>query len=551
MRSITLRAFGAFLALVLVFQFSDVHAEELAEKQIIHTSNGSEPRELDPRKITGVPETHIVSNIFEGLTEIDQVTLKPYPGVAKSWEISEDGKTYTFHLRKEAKWSDGKPVTANDFVYSWKSVLEPAFAAEYAYQLHYIKNAKDFNEGKIKDFSQVGVKALDDYTLKVELESPTPFFLFLTAFETLRPVAKHVVEKFEGLEWTKPENFVGNGPFVVSEWKLNAHIKLTPNPHYWDKENVKTSEVWIYPVENQETEERMFFAGKIHLAYEVPDLKIPLYKKQIAENPGKYHPYHEVPYLGSYFYRFNTTRKPFNDKRVRKAFALAIDRTLVTDRVTRAGEMPSYSFTPPGIAGYEPNKYVPQQATAEALNKAKALLAEAGYPDGKDFPKVEILFNTSDNHRRIALALQQMIKKNLGVEVGLYNQEWKVYLNSEKKLDYDLSRAGWIGDYADPNTFLDLFVTDGGNNRTGWGNKEYDALIAQAGTERDHAKRLEIFHKAEALLMEEMPILPIYIYTNQYLASPKLKTRTLDGKIIDYNSNVMDRWAFKQWVLVK
>lgn len=531
-------------------------AFELAKKQIVRIGNGAEPRELDPSKSTGVPESHIIDNLFEGLTSLDPKDLSPVPGVAETWVESDDKLTYTFKLRKNAKWSDGKPLTAHDFVFAWQRALSPEFASEYAYQLYYIKNGEAYNKGDMKDPKKLGVKAKDDRTLIVTLEKPTPFFLRLTAFHTLYPVPKHVVSKFEGQEWTKVKNIVSNGPFVLAEWKLNQHIKLVPNPNYWNKDLIKLQAAYIYPIENQDTEERTFFAGKLHKTNEAPVLKIPVYERQKEKNPDKYHPYRADPYLGIYYYRLNVTKAPLNDVRVRKALVLAIDRKLITERVTRGGEQPATTFTPPNTGGYTADPMLPvtldvKDKKDSPLAQAKKLLADAGYPDGKGFPKIEILFNTSEKHRKVALAVQQMLKKNLNIEVGLYNQEWKVYLNNQKKLNYSISRAGWIGDYPDPNTFLDMWVTGGGNNQTGWSNKEYDKLIEQASKESDQAKRYEIFQKAEKILLTELPVLPIYYYTQPTLVSEKLKMQTNDGKLIDYVSNIQDRLFLKNLVLAK
>jgi len=524
---------------------------KLASKQIVRLGNGAEPKELDPSKSTGVPESHILDNLFEGLTSLDPVTLTELPGVAHKWGKSKDGLTYTFHLRKDAKWSDGKPLVAQDFVWSWARALSPALASEYAYQLHYIKNGKAFNEGKIRDPKKLGVKAVGKHKLIVTLEQPTPFFTRLTAFHTLYPVPRHMIEKYPGQKWTKAGVLVGNGPFVLNEWRLNSHIKLLPNPNYWDKKLIKIKEAWFYPIENQDTEERTFFAGKLHKTNEVPVMKIPTFKRQIKKSPNKYHPYQSVPYLGVYYYRFNVTKKPLNDKRVRRALNLAIDRTLIAERVTRGGEQPADAFTPPGTGGYTYDPTLPIHADAKALKEARSLLAAAGYPGGKGFPKIDILFNTSEKHKKVALAIQQMLNKNLGIEIGLYNQEWKVYLDNQRKLNYAISRAGWIGDYPDPNTFLDMWVTGGGNNQTGWSNLKYDKLISDASKTTDEAKRLSYFRQAEKILLDELPVLPIYYYTKTGLISKDLKMQTNKGELIEYTSNIQDRLFLKNLVITK
>ncbi|NRA45151.1 MAG: peptide ABC transporter substrate-binding protein [Oligoflexales bacterium] len=486
-------------------------------QQILKFGNGSEPRELDPSTSTGTPESRILDNLFEGLTQLDPFSFEPVPGVAEKWDISKDGLEYTFYLRKDAKWSDGKALNAHDFVKSWKRALDPKTASEYAYQLYYIKNGEAYKTGKIKDPSLLGFKAINEHTLLVTLEHPTAYFLRLTAFHTLFPTPSHVIAKYPDKEWTKEGKMVSNGPFKMAEWELNNFVKLIPNEHYWDKKKVKLQGVYFYPIENQDTEEKSFFAGELHQTYEVPIIKIPTYERQMKRNQGKYHPYKTHPYLASYFYRFNTTKKPFDDMRVRRAFALTVDRKLLVDRVTRRGELPANSFTPPGVSGYTYKGDLPASVTPEVIKEAQQLLKDAGYLGGKGFPKVELLYNTSENHKKIALAIQQMWKKHLGVEIGIINQEWKVYLNTQRKLNYDISRAGWVGDYPDPNTFLNMFVTDGGQNETGWSNKEYDQLIELAAKTAEQDKRFSYLYKAESILMRELPILPLYIYTKSQL----------------------------------
>ena len=522
-----------------------------AKEQIARIGNGAEPRELDPAISTGVPESKILDNLFEGLTTLDPFTLEPIPGVAKSWTVSKDGKVYTFKLRHDAKWSDGRAITAEDFVWSWRRAVSPKLASEYAYQLYYIKNGEKINLGAIKDLKRLGVSALDKHTLKVELENPTPFFLKLAAFHTLYPIPRHIVEKHSGQSWTRPGVMVTNGAFKLSEWKLNQHIKVVPNEYYWDRSKVRLTAAYFYPIENLDTEERTFFAGKLTMTYEVPHLKIPVYKKQQKRKPSSFHPYRSDPYLGTYFYRFNVTKKPLNDKRVRRALALAIDRTLIVEKITKGGQRPAGTFTPPNTAGYTAANVLPPRVTPETIKEAKKLLTEAGYPNGKGLPKVEILYNTSENHRKIAIAIQQMWKRNLGISVGLYNQEWKVYLNTQKKLNYQVSRAGWIGDYPDPNTFLDMWLKDGGNNNTGWWNAEYEKLIAAAAKEIDQKKRYDYFRKAEKILMDELPIMPIYVYTKPRLVSEKLRMVDGNNKIVNFAVNIQDRLMLKSFVLVK
>lgn len=464
--------------------------------------NGAEPESLDPAEITGQPEGRIASALFEGLTAFD-LNAEPQPGVAESWDISQDKLNYTFHLRKDARWSNGDRVTARDFVASWKRTLAPETASEYAYQLYYVKNGKPFNEGALTDFSQVGVKAPDDSTLQVTLENPTPFFLDLCAFVTLLPVHIPTIEKY-GSEWTKPGRLVGNGAYVLKEWRLNDRVRLEKNPCYWNATKVRIPTVDILPSGKQITSFNYYITGQADLMMDkglVPNALL----DDLRNRPD----FHAAPFLGTYFIRFNVTRPPFNDARVRKAFALAIDRQLLTKKITRAGEQPASSIVPPGTAGYTPPPGLERNP-----EQARVLLAEAGFPNGNNFPAFSYLYKgDSELDRDLAVEIQGMLRKELGVRMDLRGQEWKVYLRSMSSLDYDICRSTWVGDYRDPNTFLDMFLTDGGNNRTGWSDKQYDAWIAEAARETTNDKRFEAFRKAEhKLISEDAAIAPLYYY---------------------------------------
>lgn len=486
-------------------------------KMVLLRGNGAEPSDLDPQLVTGVPEHMILMGLFECLTGQDPKDLHPVPAAAERWEVSADQLTYTFYIRKNAQWSNGDAVTAHDFHRSYRRILEPTLAAQYAYMHHVVKGAQDYNEGKLKDFSQVGYKVVDDHTFQITLVGPTPYFLSLVNHTSWMPVHLPTVEKHgkayeRGSKWTRPENFVCNGPFTLAKWEVNQFISIVRNPKHWNAAAVKLDEIRFLPITDQATEERMFRDGKLHVTDTVPPTKIEVYQKN---SPA----YIRIdPYLANYFYRINVTKPPLNDKRVRQALALAIDREGIVKFVTKAGQIPAFNMTPPGTAGY-----TFRSSGSAGVAEAKKLLAAAGYPDGKGFPSVEILYNTQDTHRSVAEAIQQMWKQNLGIEVKLLNQEWKVYLDSQRQLNYQICRAGWTGDYVDPNTFLDMWLTGGGQNETGWGNKEYDRLITEAGRTADAAARLELFQKAEAILMDEMPILPIYFYTRSHLISPKVK----------------------------
>jgi oligopeptide transport system substrate-binding protein len=485
--------------------------------QILHFGNFAEPQGLDPHITTGIPEFQIQVALFEGLVTEDPKTAEPIPGTAESWTISEDRKTYLFKMRDGARWSNGDPVTAHDFVYSWKRLVTPGLASQYAYQLFYIENAEKYYNGEIDDFNQVGVAAVDDSTLEVKLRNPVPFFLSLLYHHSLYPVHRPTIEKFGKIDsrvskWTLPGNLVGNGPFSLKEWELNKIITVEKNPHYWGAPTVKLDEIHFYPINDVQTEERMFRSGRLHITNEVPIEKIDVYRK---ESPGLIR---MDPYLGTYFYRFNTLKEPFNDSRVRRALAMSIDRELIVEKVKKGGEIPAYAITPPDTNGFTPRAAIPYD-----IEGARKLLAEAGYPDGEGFPEVELLYNTFEGHRKIAVAVQQMWKKALNIDITLSNQDWKVYIDNERTMNYTICRGSWIGDYPDPNTFLDMWVTGGGNNRTGWSNKAYDALIARAAEATDTEDRYEYFQQAEALLAEEAPVIPIYTYTRVYLIRPEVK----------------------------
>ena len=484
-------------------------------EQILKVGNGSEPQDLDPQIVTGLLEMHILLSLMSGLADYDPKDLHPVPNLAESWDISPDQLTYTFHLRA-AKWSNGDPIVAADFVKSYHRMLAPSLASEYAYMLFVVTNAEAFNTGKLKNFDEVGFKAVDDRTLLIQLNAPTPYFLSLLPHQSWFPVHIPTIEKngplYErGNRWTRPETFVGSGPFTLAEWKQNQVIIVKKNPNFWDAATVKLKEIHFFPMEG-DTEELAFRTGQLHVTDTVPPTKIEVYKREHPEL------IQISPLLGTYYYVCNVNKPPLTDKRVRRALAMSINREGITKTVTRGNEQLAFSFTPPGCGDYPLHTYFKADIAA-----AKKLLAEAGYPDGKGFPKIEILYNTADTHRQIAESIQQMWKENLGIEVELVNQEWKVYLDSQRSKNYQVSRASWISDYIDPRSFLDMYVTDGGNNRAGWSNKEYDRLIREAGETADPQKRYDLFQQAETILMDEMPVIPIYFYTHKILMRPEVK----------------------------
>jgi len=441
--------------------------------KILLIGNGADPSDLDPQITTGLNEFNIESALFEGLVIPHPADLSPLPGVAESWEVSDDGLTYTFHLRHNARWSNGYEITAADFVFSAKRILAPALGGSYAYMLYPIRNAKAFNKGELKDFERVGVKALGSHTLEYTLNAPTPYFLTLMYHNAWFPVHHSTILKHgkfdeRGTRWTRPDNFVCNGPFHLQSWKISEKVTVRKNPYYWDAANVKLNGIDFYPINNVNTEERGFRAGQLHLTGSVPPAKIQRFK-------DNHYPFlKNAPWLGSYYYLLNTKQPPLNDKRVRQALSLAVDRQMLVDNIRRSGELPAFHFTPPDTAGY-----TSRASVHENIAEARQLLAEAGFPEGKGFPQLELLYNTSEGHRKMAEAIQQMWNKNLNIQVELVNQSWKVYLDRRTNGNYAIARASWIGDYNDPNTFLDLMVSDSGNNHTGWANVRYDVFLAK------------------------------------------------------------------------
>ncbi|MDC5821347.1 ABC transporter substrate-binding protein [Vibrio europaeus] len=493
---------------------SGSQSTELAAVQEIVRGNGTEVATIDPHKSQGVPESHVIRDLLEGLVNQD-ADGNTIPGVAESWETT-DNKTFTFHLRKDAKWSNGDPVTAGDFVYSFQRAVDPNTASPYSWYMEYTKmaNAKDIIAGK-KDKSELGVKAVDDHTLVVELDAAVPYFVMMMGHTTVKPVHKATVEKF-GDQWTKPENFVGNGAFVVDNWVVNERLVLKRNEKYWDNAKTKLNKVTFLPIENQVAEMNRFLAGEIDISYELP---VEHFKRLKKEHPE------EVSVTGNlctYYYIFNTKKAPFDDVRVRKAISYAIDRNIVTDAILAQGQKPAYFLTPEITAGFNPEMPAYGQMTqAERDAEAARLLEEAGF--GSDNPlKFNLLYNTSENHKKVAVALGSMWKKTLGLDVTLENQEWKTYLSTKDSGDFEVARAGWCGDYNEASSFLTLMKS---NNTTGgihYDSKAYDEIMTKAIAATSEEERQALYLEAEKLLANDMPIAPIYQYVKSRLLSPKV-----------------------------
>lgn len=587
--------------------------------------NGNEVQTLDSAKATGQPENRVINGLFEGLLRqtppkgwelLDpqaNVEMTAGPGMATHFDLSEDGRVYTFHMRQGAQWSDGSPVTADDFAWSWMRMLHPETASEYAYQLYYVAGAEKYNTsaiepgdrveveladrkdplqtfprgtlvrgilrevqkppepqlepaaterdkknadsawrkswlyvveikpesggqvdwqapGQVRTFwknaaarheqchfvlsdfqSNVGVKAEPD-RLVVTLNSRTPYFDELVAFYPLYPVNRRCIETHGSPNWAQPANIVGNGAFTLKFRRIRDRIRLVKNPRYWDAARVRLNVIDAMTVKSETTSLNMYLNDQIQWATIVPPYTIPDLKKDYADQ------FRSAPLLTTYFYRVNVTRPELADKRVRQALNLALDKQAICERVTRAGEIPAATYVPPGLPGYTAPVGTPRD-----VERAKQLLAAAGYPGGRGLPTIEILYNDVDAHRTIAETVQQMWKANLGVNTELRGLEWGVYLDSQNRLDYDVSRSGWIADYPDPNTFLDMFVTGNGNNKTGWSNARYDELIRLAAAEPDPARRMEMLREAETILLDEMPIIPMYFYVSKNLVHPSVK----------------------------
>jgi oligopeptide transport system substrate-binding protein len=604
--------------------------------------NNAEPKTLDPTTMTGEPEGRLAEALFEGLMRLDPKSLEPVPGAAESYEVSEDGRRYVFHIRKNARWSDGHPVTAHDFAYAWRRLQDPKQGSEYAYILHMVEGAEAFNtyadqakaleqevpnrlraflnahparvpRRALREFSEQnqlvartngtpdaslaellsstqpefehaqieqlqrsllqegrrrreaareaarhfgvdrGVFATDDRTLVVELRAPTPYFLELTAFHSSYPLPRWVVEaQGNADDWFLPNKIVGNGPFRMAEWQVGDHIRFVKSDTYWGKHEVRVNTIDALPVENQTASLNLYLSGDVDW---LPNNSYPV---DLADYLKTRPDFYRAPALIFYFYRINCERKPFNDFRVRKALNLAINRRQITDQVLGMGQIPAGSLVPPGLRGYRP----PERALTRDVETARRLLAEAGFPNGRGFPKFGILYNTQEAHKKIAEVVADQLRRTLGIDVSAYNQEWQAYQHAVHSQNYEVARAGWVGDYEDPNTFLDLWVTNGGNNETGFSDPVYDRLIGAAaevdtflaapeellgavahpeaiqsaladfratssGAARRGAAarvRMELLRAAEdRLLNEGLPIIPLYFYTISGMVRPYVK----------------------------
>jgi len=499
----------------------------LARADFAFTSGG-EVRSLDPHAVTGIPEGRIIRTLFEGLVVRHPMSLVPSPGVAHAWDIDSEGLIYTFHLREGARWSNDDPVTAHDFEWSFRRLLEPETAAEYASQLWCVAGAREFTTGRdasgaelTRDWSRVGIRALDERTLEIRLSSPAPIFLDVLTMPALSPVHRRSLEATRAqfpdtwqVQWTKPERLVTNGPFRLLERRLNDRMRFVKNTSYWDADHVALRTIDALAIESWTSALNLYSTGELDwVDGAIPTSLVPRLLGREDFKPA--------PYLGIYFYRINTTKAPLDDVRVRQALAAAVGRREICDKLLKAGQKPATTFVPWGAVGH----YKSPPGMNESLGAARAILGRMGLwnaEEGASLPALEIHYNSSEVHRDIAEVIAAQWQVGLGLDVRLRNQEWKAFLDAQAALDYDISRSSWIADYVDPSSFLEIWVSGGENNRTGWSNAGFDELIERARVDRDPARRTELYQRAEQILLNEAPIIPIYSYVSQNLLDPRV-----------------------------
>ncbi|EIW9478035.1 MULTISPECIES: oligopeptide ABC transporter substrate-binding protein OppA [Klebsiella] len=512
----SLVAAGILSALITanVAMAADVPAGvQLADKQTLVRNNGAEVQSLDPHKIEGVPESNVNRDLFEGLV-IGDLNGHPVPGVAESWD-NKDFKVWTFHIRKDAKWSDGSPVTAQDFVYSWQRLADPKTASPYASYLQYghVANVDEIIAGK-KPATDLGVKAIDDKTFEVTLSEPVPYFYKLLVHPSVSPVPKAAIEKY-GEKWTQPANIVTNGAYKLKDWVVNERIVLERNTNYWDNAKTVINQVTYLPISSEVTDVNRYRSGEIDMTYN--NMPIELFQKLKKEIPKEVH---VDPYLCTYYYEINNQKAPFTDVRVRTALKLALDRDIIVNKVKNQGDLPAYSYTPPytdGMKLVEPEWF--KWSQDKRNEEAKKLLAEAGYTADKPLT-FNLLYNTSDLHKKLAIAVASIWKKNLGANVKLENQEWKTFLDSRHQGTFDVARAGWCADYNEPTSFLNTMLSDSSNNTAHYKSPAFDKIIGDTLQVTDEAKRAELYAQSEQQLDKDSAIVPVYYYVNARLVKP-------------------------------
>lgn len=494
--------------------------EEGKKDGVLDINIASEPDSIDPALNTSVDGAIMISHLFESLIRWDDdgsgnAVLKP--GIAESWEVSDDGLTWTFKLR-DAKWSDGKPITADDFVYSWNRLVNPKTGADYEYMLDMVKGY---------DKKKLDISAPDPKTFVVKLSVKCPYFEEICAFPAVMPVRKDIVEANK--TWTSsPDTLISNGPYKMEKWDHNQAITMVKNPEYYDQDSVKAEKLSFHLQDDQNAIYASYRSGDLDFVNSVPQEEI---KKLLETKELKI-----KPYVGTYFVCFNTEKPPFNDPKVRKAFSLAIDRNFIVNQVTGRGEESATAFVPAGVydaKGAEGDDFrkvggdyysIKDEDYEKNVEEAKKLMEEAGFKDGAGFPQIDYLYNTDDNHKAIAEALQNMWQEKLGVKVNLQNQDWNVFLKERKEGNYNIARHGWIADYNDPMSFIDMWLTGGGNNDAQYKNPEFDKLVKAAKATSDQDERMENMHKAEDILIgQDNVVAPIYFYKNPFMIKPNIK----------------------------
>lgn len=509
--------FLAILALLAGCAKRETDAAAGGRAASLLVGNSAEPGDLDPHLASILSDQFIVNVLFEGLTILDERSTQPLPGAAESWTASADGLVWTFRLREGLKWSNGEPLVAADFLAAWRRVLNPEFASDNAWYLFAAKNAEAYNAKKTSDFGAVGFAAPDPRTVVITLERPAPYLPALVSLPAWFPVNPRVIAKFgplekRGTDWTRPGNLVGNGAFVLKEWSPNARIVAAKNPHFREAASNRLAEVVFFPIESPDIEEKNFRAGQLHVTSNLPVTKIATWRER---DPAALR---LEPTLQANFLRFNTTRAPFTDPRVRRALSLAIDREALSRAVFQGSRLPAVALTPPGTGGYTAKAAVPHDVAA-----AKRLLAAAGFPDGKNLPVLDLQCRNDEISPRLAEALQGMWQRDLGVRVAISQLEQKTWIQNQQSLNYSATIAAWTADFPDPVTFLGLFTGASGYNWTGWKNADYDRLMDAAAATADGAKRYDLFQQAEAVLLEDAPVAPVYVGARTYLIAPAVK----------------------------
>ncbi|MEK4148672.1 peptide ABC transporter substrate-binding protein [Robertmurraya sp. FSL W8-0741] len=511
---------------------SDENRQEETSEKVIYWNNGEEPTTFDPPVGFNAVSWSPLNNIMEGLTRLNEEHL-PQPAIAENWDVSEDGKTYTFHIRDDAKWSNGDDVTAGDFEFAWKRALDPELAASSAFLAYLIEGAESYNSGE-GSAEDVAVKALDEKTLEVTLTSPQAYFLNIISLPTFFPINEKVAA--DNPQWfAEAATFVGNGPFKLTEWQHDSHLVMERNEQYWDAETVKVDKIHWAMVDDSNTEYQMYQSGELDSS----DVPAELSEKLFEEGEVDI-----VDQAGLYFFRFNVSQEPFQNKNIRKAFALAVDQQQIVDFVTKNREQPAYGFVSPGFTDANGQDFRETNGDLLKTNieEAKALLEKGMEEEGYDtLPEVVLTYSSSEQHKKIAEALQPMFKETLGVDVKLESVESSVFLDEQKQLKYQLSRSSFLNDFADPINSLESFQTGHSMNRTGWSNAEYDQLITDAKNEVEEEKRFELLYKAEQILMEEAPIFPLYYYNQPYLQND-----AVTGVIRHPVGYIEFKWADKQ-----